>query len=359
MWRIGLLIIGAYTALFLINVPQAFYFNAQSEQPVNIWALALRGAWGMYSWVLVTPIILWTGYRFRLARANLLRNISIHLSVGIITGVLRSVIYHLILPVLGVSLWETVFADLAKTATYIQAVTGALISYPSVIAIQQAYLYFRESQDRAYRLQEAELQMLKMQLQPHFFFNTLNAISALMYRSPKEADRMISQLGEMFRIALRKDKTQEVTLKEEVEFLRAFLQIHQTLMGERLKVNWEIKPETLDALVPNLILQPLAENAIQHGIAPLENGGLITICAQRQNGSLLLQVSDDGLGLTTAKENKNGVVGLSNTRARLESLYNGGHKFSITERTKGGAEVNIKIPFRQRSEIEMQSKKVF
>jgi sensor histidine kinase YesM len=192
-----------------------------------------------------------------------------------------------------------------------------------------------------------------MQLHPHFFFNTLNAISALMYRSPKEADRMITQLGDLFRVSLRKDKAQEIPLKEELEFLKAFLQIHQTLMGKRLQVEWEVETETLDALVPNLLLQPLAENAIQHGIAPLETGGRIEIRAARQNGSLILQVRDDGHGLDSQNESKkSGGIGLSNTRARLKNLYNGAHKFSIDEPSGGGVAVKIEIPFRECGAVE-------
>ena len=347
MWRIALIIFGAYTALLLINLPSFFYFKMRSEQPVDWWFQTVELVWGMYSWVLITPPILWAGYLFRIARPNLWRNVFIHLIVSILTGLIRLIIYQFGLWALGVSSLENIQIELLKTATFIQTITGAVITYPTTIAIQYSYLYFRESQERAFRLQQAELEMLKMQLHPHFFFNTLNAISALMYRSPKEADRMIVQLGDMFRVALKKDKTKEVSLKEELEFTRAFLQIHQTLMGKRLQIEWKIEPETLDALVPNLILQPLAENAIQHGVAPLEAGGRITISAERQNGHLLLQVSDDGQGFVSKNGNKNGGIGLSNVRARLENLYGGEQNFSINELPKGGVAAEIEIPFRE------------
>lgn len=349
MWRIALIIFGAYTALLLVNLPSVYYFNAQKQQPTDLWALTAGLVWGMYLWVFITPFILWTGYVFRIARPNLWRNVFIHLIVGILIGLVRPAIENLGLWALGLGTLETFQTDLFKTATYIRSITGAVVTYPSVIGIQQAYLYFRESQERAFRLQQAELQMLKMQLHPHFFFNTLNAISALMYRSPKEADRMIIQLGDMFRIALRKDKTQEVSLKEELEFTSAFLQIHQTLMGKRLQIEWQIEPETLNASVPNLILQPLAENAIQHGLAPLETGGQITISAAKQNGHLLLQMSDNGQGFVSQNSNKNGGIGLSNTRARLENLYGKHQNFSIGEVSSGGVNVKIEIPFREQT----------
>lgn len=348
MWRIGLIIFGAYTALLLVNVPSVYYFNAQRPQPTDWRTLTASFVWGMYLWVFITPFILLAGSRFRIARPHLWRNVFIHLLVGVVIGLVRPATENLGLWAFGLSGAETVQSELLKTATYIRSITGAIVTYPSVLGIQQAYFYFRESQERAFRLQQAELQMLKMQLHPHFFFNTLNAISALMYRSPKEADRLIIQLGDLFRIALRKDKTQEVSLKEELEFLQAFLQIHKTLMGKRLQTEWEIEPEMLDAQVPNLILQPIAENAIQHGIAPLEAGGRIKISAAGENGNLLLQVSDNGIGFDPPVKRLDGDgIGLSNTRARLENLYGENQKFTIDESPAGGVNVKIEIPFRE------------
>ena len=134
-----------------------------------------------------------------------------------------------------------------------------------------------------------------------------------------------------------------------MEFLQAYAQIHQTLMGKRLTVEWNIEPETLDALVPNLILQPLVENAIQHGIAPLEKGGKIEISSRRQNGSLLLQVRDNGQGLAPDKTKRDG-VGLTNTRARLANLYGAAHHFEILE-ASGETSVNLEIPFREEAKI--------
>lgn len=345
IWQAVLLSFAAYTILLLVNLPSVYFFNSQSQQPTEWWSLTIRTAWGFYSWALIAPAILWLGYHFPITRPNLYRNISLHLIVSILTGVVRFTVFNLGLWAIGFIGLDTFQTELSKPATLIQVVTGSIIHYPTIIAVQHAYRYFRESQERAFHLQQAELKMLKMQIHPHFFFNTLNAISALIYRSPKDADRMIIRLGDMFRIALKKDKAQEVPLKEELEFLETFLQIHKTLMGRRLQIEWRIEPETLNALVPNLILQPLAENAIQHGIAPLENGGRITICAERQNGHLLLQVSDDGHGFVL-QNNGNG-IGLSNVQARLENLYGNEHRFSINN--SAGVSVNMEIPFREQS----------
>ncbi|MGI8544232.1 MAG: sensor histidine kinase [Aridibacter sp.] len=248
--------------------------------------------------------------------------------------------------ILGFSREENFQAALFSLPHMFRTFATAMVFYPAIITAQHAYLYFRESQERAFRLQQAELEVLKMQLHPHFFFNTLNAISALVTRSPKDAKQMIAQLGDLFRFALRRDKAQEIPLKDELDFLRAFLEIHQTLMGKRLQIEWRLQPETLDALVPNLILQPLAENAIQHGLAPLEEGGRITICTARENEKLVLQVSDNGQGfISQSGKTSNGGIGLSNVQARLENLYNGTHKFSIEESADKGVTVRIEIPF--------------
>jgi sensor histidine kinase YesM len=345
--RIALLIFAAHTVLFLFQLPQVYLYGSQSPQAGGVWIMIARLAWGTYVSAFITPFILWLGYRLPITRRHLWRNLFLHLLFSIAAGAVQHFCYGLGLLVLNLTTAEAIRAGLFNLAPLFNFISGSILRNAAIIGIQQAYFYFRESQERAFRLQQAELEMLKMQLHPHFFFNTLNAISALMYRSPKQADRMIVQLGDMFRVALRKDKTQEVTLKEELEFLQAFLQIHKTLMGKRLQMEWDIAPETLDAQVPNLILQPLAENAIQHGIAPLEAGGQITIFAAKQNGNLLLQVSNDGMGFDPATKHLSSGIGLSNTRARLENLYGEEQKFSINESPVGGVTVKIEIPFRE------------
>lgn len=338
----------AHTILFVIQIPQVYLYNTQNPQPgADVWISIARLAWGVYFWGLLTAFILWLGYWLPITRQHLWRALFFHSLLGIASGIIQYYCYNLGLWALNLMTVEAFRGSLSNWSLLFNFISASIVRYAAVLGIQQGYLYYRESQERTFRLQQAELRMLKMQLHPHFFFNTLNAISALMYRSPKEADRLIIQLGDMFRIALREDKAQEVLLKEELEFLEAFLQIHQTLMGKRLRVEWEIEPETLDALVPNLILQPLAENAIQHGLAPLEEGGRIKIGALRQNGNLLLKICDDGHGFVSQNGKENGGIGLANVRARLKNLYGDEQHFSIGELSAGGVTVEIKIPFRE------------
>jgi two-component system LytT family sensor kinase len=184
--------------------------------------------------------------------------------------------------------------------------------------------------------------VLKMQLHPHFLFNTLHAISALMHKDVELADRMIARLGELLRSTLEHVGTQEVALRDELEFIKPYLEIEQARLGPRLTVQLDIDPEAMDANVPNLILQPLVENAIRHGIAPRAGAGHIEIHARRENGRVRLQVCDNGRGLAT---NYTEGVGVGNTRARLRQLYGEEHQFVMCNRPDGGLEVTVALPF--------------
>jgi LytS/YehU family sensor histidine kinase len=192
-----------------------------------------------------------------------------------------------------------------------------------------------------------------MQLNPHFLFNTLNAVSSLMLKDVVAANKMISRLGELLRLTLDKSDQPEVPLRQEVEFLRRYLEIEQIRFGARLQLKMEVDPSTLDAAVPNLILQPLVENAIRHAIEPQEAAGEIELRSIRDNGRLVLQVSDNGPGLTpeNAKpaercDDTRERIGLNNTRERLRKLYGGNQQFDLTGNTMGGVTARVSIPFR-------------
>jgi LytS/YehU family sensor histidine kinase len=217
------------------------------------------------------------------------------------------------------------------------------------LAFNQAAIYSRKYRDREFRLQQAELEVLKMQIHPHFLFNTLNAISALVYASPQNATKTISQLSDLLRLTLNSNKTQEVALKDELDFLRKYIQIQQTLLQERLEIVWKIDAETLDAAIPNMLLQPLVENSIRHGIAPIETGGRIELGSYRQRKKLVIYVKDNGLGLALDKKESSNGVGLINTQARLRHLYEEAHEFHLSEPPDGGLLVKIVIPFREKA----------
>lgn len=213
------------------------------------------------------------------------------------------------------------------------------------------YQKFRERELRAFQLEtqlaQAQLQVLKMQLHPHFLFNTLNAISALMHQDVELADQMLARLGELLRSTLENAGTQEVTLKQELDFIMPYLEIEQARLGPRLTVRLDIDPETMDARVPNLLLQPLVENAIRHGIAPRAAGGRIEISANRRNGDLELAVRDDGPGLNGHWVSGKKGIGLRNTEARLQQLYGAAHRFQVGNAPGRGLIATVVIPFRE------------
>ena len=211
------------------------------------------------------------------------------------------------------------------------------------------YRRYREGQVHTSNLEaqlaQAQLQALKMQLHPHFLFNTLNAIASLVRTNQNEAATdMIAGLSDLLRLTLESSAAQEVPLKQELDFLKRYLDIEQIRFEDRLQVRMAVDPETLEARVPNLLLQPLVENAIRHGIAQRASAGLIEIHATRANGCLRLQVRDDGPGLPEGEAVHNG-VGLTNTMARLQRLYGDAQRVTFANAEGGGAVVTLELPF--------------
>ena len=202
----------------------------------------------------------------------------------------------------------------------------------------------RESEQLQSRLDQARLQALRLQLQPHFLFNTLNTITALVHRDPPSAERMVTGLSELLRVSLGTAAEQEVRLDRELEVLKHYLDIQLVRFSDRLSVRMDIDPAARDAMVPSLLLQPLVENAIKHGITPRVAAGHLHITVRRHNEMLSLEVVDDGVGSRTSGPMTEG-VGLGNARARLLSLYGSEHQFRAGPREEGGFVVAIEIPF--------------
>ena len=195
-------------------------------------------------------------------------------------------------------------------------------------------------------LARAELDALRVQLHPHFLFNTLNAISMLVRKGETEtAVRMVAGLSDLLRLALATVGQQEVPLRQELDFLERYLSLQQIRFPDRLRILMHIDPDTLEARVPSLVLQPLAENAVRHGIAPSIAGGAVEVSAARDGEQLVLSVRDTGVGLMPGAESPGG-VGLRNVRARLQHLYPGRHRFQVSNRAEGGVESSLAIPFR-------------
>ena len=228
------------------------------------------------------------------------------------------------------------------------------MTYWAVVGLSHALLYYRESREREVRaaqletrLVAAQLKTLQQQLHPHFLFNTLHAISSLMHRDVNAADRVLVQLSDLLRITLEHLGQQEVPLGAELDALEKYVDIERTRFADRLVVRFDIQPDTLDTLVPSLLLQPLVENAIKYGVARKSGPGHIDISARRDGDKLRLEVRDDGIGLTEdALTAMHKGIGVSTTRARLQHLFGADYRFEFHRLTQGLAVV-VALPWRQ------------
>ena len=228
------------------------------------------------------------------------------------------------------------------------AVAGAIATYATNWQERLATSFSRATEEREQleaRLARAQLQSLRLQLHPHFLFNTLNTINALIGTDRHAAERVVSGLSELLRMSLSSASEQEISLAKELELLAHYIEIQQIRFQDRLTVSFRVDPDARHALVPNLMLQPLVENAIRHGIAPRAAPGHVVVTAARRGGRLELSVVDDGVGESPRVEHRDG-VGLGNTRARLLSLYGSDHRFEAGSASPGGFAVRIEIPFR-------------
>ena len=225
--------------------------------------------------------------------------------------------------------------------------------YATAIALNFALVYYRESRERALRaaqletrLVEAQLKTLQQQLHPHFLFNTLHAISALMHSDVDAADRTLMRLSDLLRLTLERLGEQEVTLDAELEFLHKYLEIERTRFADRLVVRYDIQPDTRDVLVPTLLLQPLVENAIKHGVARRSGVGHIDVTARRDHDKLHIEVRDDGVGLSeSALTALQKGIGVSTTRARLQHQFGADYRFEF-HRLSQGVAVVVAVPWR-------------
>jgi signal transduction histidine kinase len=215
----------------------------------------------------------------------------------------------------------------------------ALFMYAPIVGATMAYLAYRRNRSREVELAKAELQILKMQLHPHFLFNTLQAISTLVGKDTAAAKRTIALLGDLLRAVIDRGGEQEVPLKDELDLLDRYAQIELVRFGDRLTIDLDFEPELLEYRVPSLILQPIVENAVKHGTE-------VRVAGAVRDGRLVLTVADNGPGLPPEKERRQGGLGLENTRARLRALYGARHSIELRNRPEGGLLVTMEIPAR-------------
>jgi anti-sigma regulatory factor (Ser/Thr protein kinase) len=231
---------------------------------------------------------------------------------------------------------------------FLHFLTASVVTFACTVIAWYAVTNYREARERKLEavelgamLQLAQLQALRSQLNPHFLFNTLHSIAELIHENPRHAEQMVLQLGELLHKALKTQAVQ-VPLSEELDFIRSYLAIEQMRLGERLELAWKIDPAAVDVLVPSLILQPIVENSIQHGIAVSSHPGRLEISAGRTNGQLRLEVRDNGPGLGAPPGKPGNGIGLENTRARLQRLY--GSRAALELTNDRGLVVSMTLP---------------
>lgn len=354
--RGAVIAIAVWTAVGFLFAGQFYASSAIRGAPQVTWGHALSYALAdWYVFALLAPPVAWLGRKVRLEWPLRARNVVVHLS-----ACAAFMLAYLLLRTL-VALWQA--RDVRPEATFfdlfepmmVKTLPFSLLVYWVVVSIQHVVAYQVRAQERERRAAELEqrltaarLQALQMQLNPHFLFNTLNAISSLMHQDVDAADRMLVRLSELLRRALDTRDRQEVPLGEELAFLDRYLEIEQTRFGTRLTVEREVDPALLDVMVPNLVLQPLVENAIKHGIERQRKAGLIQLSVRREGEEMVLSVRDNGPGLRAPRPPSRGHgIGVGNTRRRLEQLYGTGQEFVMRDADGGGTEVRVRIPLRR------------
>jgi len=307
------------------------------------------------AWVVLAPAALWLRRRWPLELGSLKRALPVHAAAVVLLCAAHSVLVLMsnwLIMQTGHSLAEMQF-NVLLVYWWLRDLPFAVLFYALILGIGSALDYYRKFRERQLRasqleaqLAQAELQRLKMQLHPHFLFNTLNGITGLVRDNDNAgAIEMLVGLSDLLRQTLDSAGKQEVRLSEELEWLELYLKLQQIRFSDRLRVSINAKPDTLDAMVPNLITQPLVENAIRHGIGPRAQPGSVSLSAERDHSKLQLMVSDDGVGLPDGwrLESSKG-MGLLNTEARLRQLFGSDFVFEVRNREQGGVEVLLAIP---------------
>jgi two-component system LytT family sensor kinase len=338
-----ILLVWVLVGLFFSSQIYFYFLGTPKQMP-----LPRAVAWQMsavFIFAVATPLVLWLARRYRVERQTWRRAVPVHLLAGTVISAAWAA-FHIVIDyyfsgsyanLRWGNLPRLIFANIDKQ----------LLVYWIIVVISHAADYYQRYREGELRASQAQLQALKMQLHPHFLFNALHSISSLVHSDPDAADKMIARLGDFLRLTLDSAATQEVPLRQELEFLNCYLDIERTRFRDRLTTEIHADPQVLDCGVPNLILQPIVENAIRHGVSQRAARGHVEVRASRAGQALRLEVRDNGRGLpegSEAKHTKGGGVGLANTRARLQQLYGSNYRFELSNAAGGGAVVTLEIP---------------
>ncbi len=351
-WKIILVGWGVYASYMAVS---AYIVSARLGRPITWWD-ALTGDLSYAAvWVVMTPLVLWLARIWQFEKGRLVRTAILHLAASILIALVHKGIHGILLALYRSAVegevisWELQYRYLLSYFDY-----GVQV-YWLIVILTYAYDYYtryRENEIRTSQLEtelaQAQLHALKRQLQPHFLFNTLHTISGLVRNNEKgRAVDMIAGLSDLLRTSIDSADQHEVPLRCELEILERYLEIEQVRFSDRIRTRFEVGEGVAEAAVPNLILQPIVENAIRHGLAGKEEGGTIVIRAARKDGNLEIDVEDDGVGLTRlGPDAQMEGVGLANARERLRHLYGERGSLSVSSLEGGGTRVSLCIPWR-------------
>ena len=335
----------AWSVPALISTTQLLlsYSLRGDRAPIALLVQVTFPTWAV--WAALAPLIYLAARRFPLDGPRWARSLPIHLALNAALLLVSVALVFVARRLLGVPL-------ASYTAALVAGINTSLIAYWTIVLIAHAVRYWQEGRARAIReaelsaeLSKARLDALRSQLHPHFLFNTLHAISAFVRKDPDKAESMLAELGDLLRIALDTSDEPTTTLEREVAFIERYLSIQRTRLGDRL-IAWIDVPEELGHVpVPTMLLQPVVENAVEHGVAGRRGPGTVRVSASRQDDRLLIEVRDDGPGLRHAAHRPDGWrVGLGNTRERLARIYGAEHELRIENGESGGVVVKVSIP---------------
>lgn len=348
-WRKSLLYIAIWTVPALAALSYYHLNRIVTAQPVAwVYALVSTLPW-WYLWAILTPGVIWLANRYPINRDTWKVVVpGIYIPAMLVVLGIQAAVNLLVFR--GAGIHEVLNFELLQvhftSRMHVNAVT-----FWAVLGLYSAFDNYRKYQIQAQQANQLELQLaqanlraLKMQLNPHFLFNTLHSVAALVRKNENAtAIKMLGRLGDFLRLALENQGIQQIPLREELDFLERYLEIEKIRFQERLVVEMDVDQNLLECMVPNLILQPLVENAIHHGIAPHSNAGRITLKAFQEDDHLVILIQDDGPGLQNKSSARRG-VGLSNTAERLERLYGDQQHLALTNADEGGLIVRIDMP---------------
>lgn len=362
LWVRLSIVLGIWTALAVVLTGQGYLIvymarlaqsDLPAQMPLSLTELFLSSLADCLVWAGFTLVILCLCRRFPFGQGHWRRSLAVHCAACLACGLFNVILSLLAAEVIRHEIPKPTITANVLLLFFVAKLNNNVFFYWAILAVAHVLRYYRQVRERELlasqleaKLAQTQLQILKMQLQPHFLFNTLNAISALVHQDAELADRMIAQLGDLLRTTLDSAHQQEVPFRQELDFIQPYLEIEKARLGPRLTVEMKIDPAVLDALVPNLLLQPIVENAIRHGIAARPGPGRIHIQAGRSNGSFHVAVADSGPGLREEAADVKG-IGLANTRARLEKLYGDAQRLELASSPDGGLRVGITIPYKE------------